>query len=439
MGYGIMRVEKRGRGSVYGLQIEAQREQGDGRDFDASDIDWSRTGDNYYIGPHADNWNREITRQIHEAGVKERKDSIVMLDGLYTASPEWFEKASQREQEKYFEDCYDFHVREYCGGDPRRVISARVHLDEATPHLTIHSVPIAEDEKGFHLSAKTIMGGRDDYRLRQDRFYEQVTRSRGLERGEVRDFAETKKHLLVQEYKEVKGKENIEHNKKVIQQQQEKYDKLKRSNTELKAERDALKKQLASEKELRQSMDTISKTIKHVQDLYQSAITAEVKHPLIGGKNEITEQSVTDACDALERSLNDCQKAVKGFKTAHTALTKMKNNEEQLITDRVNEQIQQMHQETLRLNREARKDRDEAQRLKEQYQEYKDNEESYILGTADQKVKETFEKSDIPDQKAKRLEQFLDSYTVGNKTLLDVWHESERALQKSLSHDERSR
>lgn len=192
MAYGIMRVEKRQRNAVYGLQLEACRKEDDhnaGRDFDKSDIDWTKTDDNIRLIEHA-NWNEEITRQIHECGLKERKDSIVMIDGVYTASPEFFEGKSDAQIRDYFEDCLQFHIDNYCQGDRDRMISAVIHLDETTPHLQVASVPIIEDEKGRHLSAKMLMGGRADYRERQDRFFDQICKSRGLERGEKVQYHE---------------------------------------------------------------------------------------------------------------------------------------------------------------------------------------------------------------------------------------------------------
>lgn len=194
--YGIMRVEKRRRAAVFGIQIESTRTaeaHAKGRDFYKSDIDWDRTQNNIVL-VSTDNWNKEITRQIHTAGVKEKKDSVVMLDGVFTASAAWFEGKSEAEIRKYFEECKEFYIKEYCGGDESRVISAVIHLDEATPHLHIQSVPLLEDEKGMHLTAKRIMGNRSDCRKRQDRFYEQVSKPRGLERGKVLDFAQTKAH-----------------------------------------------------------------------------------------------------------------------------------------------------------------------------------------------------------------------------------------------------
>lgn len=200
--YGIMRIEKRGRSAIYGLQIEANRTAQDhesGRDFDNSDIDWTRTKDNIYIISTV-NWNTEVTRQIKEAGLKERKDSVVLLDALYTASPEWFETHTRREILEYFRDCLRFHIKEYCAGDKSKLVNAVIHLDEKTPHLHVSSIPIIEDEKGAHLSAKIIMGNKDDYRLRQDRFYSEVSSCYGMERGEPKQPGETKAHTSKREW-----------------------------------------------------------------------------------------------------------------------------------------------------------------------------------------------------------------------------------------------
>ena len=192
MAYAIMRVEKRNRSAVYGLQIEATRkseDHNDGRDFDRSDIDWNKTDENIRL-IETQNWNSEITRQIKENGVRERKDSIVMLDGVYTASPEFFEGKSDKEIRDFFEECLDFHINNYCQGDKSRMISAVIHLDETTPHLQVASVPLIFDEKGAHLSAKRIMGDRNTYRTRQDRFWAQIGAKRGLERGELVKYDE---------------------------------------------------------------------------------------------------------------------------------------------------------------------------------------------------------------------------------------------------------
>ncbi len=199
MEYGIMRVEKRRRSAVRGLQMEATRTGADhvvkGRDFARSDIDWSATDKNAFLRKCED-WNATITEQIQAAGIRERKDSVVLIDALYTASPAFFEGKSRAEVLAYFESCLAYHEREF-----GPAFSAVVHLDEATPHMQVASVPLVEDESGcMHLSAKRLLGNRKDYHARQDRFYEQVARSYGLDRGQVREPGALKEHLTKREW-----------------------------------------------------------------------------------------------------------------------------------------------------------------------------------------------------------------------------------------------
>lgn len=192
--YCIMNVDKQKRSAIHGLQLEANRQPEDGREFDNSDIDSSRTSDNIFLR-RCDSWNREITAQIKAAGVKERKDSNVGITGVYTASGEWFDTHSRNEWMKYFEDCLRFHDKVY-----GRCFNAVVHLDEDVPHMQCISVPVIADERGNHLSAKMIMGNRADYQRRQDQFFEEVGSRHGMDRGIRRDAAEIKRHTTKREW-----------------------------------------------------------------------------------------------------------------------------------------------------------------------------------------------------------------------------------------------
>lgn len=270
--YGIMRIEKRTRPAVYGLQIEANRQEADQykRDFFNSDIDWTRTKNNIFI-KKTENWNREITRQIKDAGVKERKDSIVLLDGLYTCSPEWFETHSKKEIVQYFKDCISFHIKEYCGGDKSRLINAVLHLDEKTIHLHIASTCIYQDEKGMHLSAKNIMGGRDDYRLRQDRFFNEVSSRYGMERGEPKDPAEVKRHTTKREWQVAKQEQelNILEDKKAILE----FDLQSiqcRKNYECQKAEEAERKRQDIQNEINKLESTNNELIQKNEELYNS-------------------------------------------------------------------------------------------------------------------------------------------------------------------------
>lgn len=199
MAYCIMRIEKRKRSALYGLQIEANRTSEDlkkGRDFSASDINWDFTDFNIFL-VKADNWGKAVTKALEEAQVQERKNSVVVLEGFYGASHEWFVDKSLEEIVSYFKDCLAYHEKTY-----GKVINAVIHFDEATPHLSVISPSILQSEDGQNrLSARDIMGGRADYRRRQDEFYEQVGKPRGMERGESQDPENIREHLSVQEFK----------------------------------------------------------------------------------------------------------------------------------------------------------------------------------------------------------------------------------------------
>lgn len=208
--YGIMRTEKRTRKAVTGIELENTRKPDDEekRSFSRSDIDWEKTQKNVFLIQHKD-WNKEITRQVEKVGAKERKDSIVMIDSLYTASPDFFKNHSEQDIQQYFADCLKYHVDTYCQKNDKLILSAVIHYDEATPHLHVTSVPLLQDEKGWHLSAKKILGYKKNYSRRQDEFYEQVSSKYGLERGEQRNPENRKKHLSVQEYKKQQNEKQL--------------------------------------------------------------------------------------------------------------------------------------------------------------------------------------------------------------------------------------
>lgn len=232
--YGIMRVEKRGRADVYGIQLEANRtvEQHEkGLEFDKSDIDWDKTNDNIFL-VQTEHWNKEITKvtkQIKtETGKKNRKDAVVLLDGLFTASPEFFANKSDDEIKKYFEACLEFYIKEFCQGDKTRVLNAVIHLDETTPHMQVASIPIYTSESGNRLNAKIIMGNKTDYRKRQDRFFEAVSEKYGLERGEPASAINDKVHTAKREWQAATHEETIVRNNQVLAAQKEEYDRTKK-------------------------------------------------------------------------------------------------------------------------------------------------------------------------------------------------------------------
>lgn len=243
--FAIHRVEKCKKTAVFGLQIEANRTQADhekGRNFDKSDIDWERTKLNqHFKGLHCENWSEGISQELKKAGITKapKSNAVVLLDGLYTASPQWFEGKSKAEIIDFFKDCLKFHIQHY--GKP---LNAVIHWDEKSPHLAVASVPIIETEQGAKLCAKEIMGGRADYRARQDQFFEQVAKSRGFERGERSDPKHKKKHLSVQDYKKQQNEAQISAQERVLEKNRAEYQTIQKNLSESRLELDKAQEKL---------------------------------------------------------------------------------------------------------------------------------------------------------------------------------------------------
>ena len=194
MAYAIMRFEKRKSGAIGGLNKHHERQK---KRYDSNpDIDSKRTAQNYHIIMPQAQYRDEIFKRINTAGCKVRKDSVLFIDTLITASPEFFEKHSPKENREYFERAVDFLGQEIV---KENIISAVVHMDERTPHLHLCFTPITKDKR---LSAKEIIGNRDKLVLWQDKFHEHMSAAfPELERGEP--AIETKrKHMPVRIYKQ---------------------------------------------------------------------------------------------------------------------------------------------------------------------------------------------------------------------------------------------
>lgn len=140
------------------------------------------------------------------SGRKVRKDAVKLVEGIITASPEFFEGKSEEECRRFFEDAYAFVCAEM---GAENVIHFTVHMDETTPHAHWGAVPI----KDGRLSWKAFFDGRGGLSAFQDRCFEKVGKPWGLDRGEkhsgrrYRETAEMKRDLEqeVEELREQKA------------------------------------------------------------------------------------------------------------------------------------------------------------------------------------------------------------------------------------------
>ncbi|MDB7652457.1 MobV family relaxase, partial [Enterococcus faecalis] len=85
---------------------------------------------------------------------KRRKDAVLAVEYVMTASPEWWKQASQEQQAAFFDQAHKWLADKY-GAD--RIVTASIHRDETSPHMTAFVVPLTQDGR---LSAKEFIGNK---------------------------------------------------------------------------------------------------------------------------------------------------------------------------------------------------------------------------------------------------------------------------------------
>ncbi len=117
-----------------------------------------------------------------------KKVSNVMCELIITSDKEYFESIGIEETKRYFKSAYNF-VANYNNLGEEFIVSAKVHLDESTPHLHILFIPVVhkKDKNGNEISkiaCSEYWKGKDSYKRLQDNFYSYMTKSGfNLERG----------------------------------------------------------------------------------------------------------------------------------------------------------------------------------------------------------------------------------------------------------------
>ncbi len=175
MAFAIIRAAKQKGGSV------AASGQHNDRTRETPNADKEKKAENKLLIGDDRNVREIVTEIIDDHGGRPRIDSVEAVELLMTASHEYFTDGRQEiipervdafveKGIKFLEEKANFGI---CA-------KADLHMDERTPHIHAHMVPI--DPKG-KLNCKYFMGGRDKLTALQDRYYE-VMSPLGLERGE---------------------------------------------------------------------------------------------------------------------------------------------------------------------------------------------------------------------------------------------------------------
>lgn len=167
--YAIMRCKKLAKmGNVAAILKHAYRER------ETPNADASRTPENeHWAASSTDEAMGRLRELLPE---KRRKDAVLAVEYVMTASPEWWKSASPEQQAAFFEKAHEWLANKY-GAD--RIVTASIHRDETSPHMTAFVVPLTQDGR---LSAKEFIGNKAQMTHDQTTFAAAVA-DLGLQRG----------------------------------------------------------------------------------------------------------------------------------------------------------------------------------------------------------------------------------------------------------------
>jgi len=169
MGYAIMRCKKLASAGCVASSLKHCY-----RDRETPNADAARTPHNEHHGASSTDEAMGKLREL--LPTKRRKDAVLAVEYLMTASPEWWQQATAEQQTEFFQQSRDWLAKKY-GSD--RIVVATVHRDETSPHLSAFVVPLTQDGR---LSAKEFIGDRSQMTSDQTT-YAKAVQHLGLERG----------------------------------------------------------------------------------------------------------------------------------------------------------------------------------------------------------------------------------------------------------------
>ena len=220
MSYAIIRNIKYKRENLKGIYRHNERKN---KNYSNDNIDKERSYLNYSIKSPKYRYDKEFDRLKEKYNLKGQIKTVsnIACEYIITSDKQFFEEIGEEETKRYFETAYKF-VAEYKNLGKQYIMSAKVHIDEETPHMHLIFLPVVhtQDKKGNNidkLACSEFWKEKDSYRRLQDAFYQYMTSHNfELERGVPKE--ETgREHLDIKEYKEItnfdKTKEKLQNMK----------------------------------------------------------------------------------------------------------------------------------------------------------------------------------------------------------------------------------
>lgn len=217
MSYAIIRNQKYKRENLKGIFRHNERKN---ENYSNKNIDKEKSHLNYSLKDPRYSYEKEFERIRKEYNLKGQIKTVsnIACEYIITSDNEFFNRIGEKETRRFFETAYKF-VCEYKNLGKQYILSAKVHMDEQSPHLHLVFLPVVhtQDKKGNaidKLACSEFWKEKDSYRQLQNAFYEyMVSHNFELERGLPKEET-NRTHLNIEEYKKIT---NYEKTKEILQ------------------------------------------------------------------------------------------------------------------------------------------------------------------------------------------------------------------------------
>ena len=213
MSYAIIRNTKYKRENLKGIYRHNERRN---KNYSNKNINPELSHLNYSLKDCKHSYEKEFDLIKEKYNLKGQIKTVsnIACEYIITSDKEYFNSIGIDETKRYFETAYKF-VCEYKNLGEQYILSAKVHIDEETPHMHLVFIPVVhtKDKKGNSIdkiACSEFWKAKDSYRQLQDAFYNyMVANNFELERGNPSERV----HLSVEDYKKIT---NFEESKIVL-------------------------------------------------------------------------------------------------------------------------------------------------------------------------------------------------------------------------------
>ncbi len=188
MSFAIIRNSNYKKDNLAGLYKHNERKN---TNYSNKNIDKSKFPLNYSLKKcNTTYWNSfKVLQQQYDLKGRIISTTNILCEFVITSDKDFFEKIGEKEALRYFKTAYRF-VANYQNLGEEFIVSAKIHMDEACPHMHIVFVPVIHkfDSKSGKqinkIACSEYWKGKDSYKRLQDNFHSYMTKSGfNLERG----------------------------------------------------------------------------------------------------------------------------------------------------------------------------------------------------------------------------------------------------------------